>query len=79
MYIPLAVCCAFTLSHIVLDPVLAWPSLKNDATEVIPDNAENPKTEVESTTTNNNYTLNQAKHGGRYLHQTTDQKGKNKV
>lgn len=75
MYIPLAVCCAFALSHFVLDPVLAWPSLKNDATEIKPDESENSKTVVENTTTSDNYTLNQAKHGGRYLHQTTDQKG----
>ncbi|XP_073464322.1 sclerostin [Aquarana catesbeiana] len=74
MYIPLAVCCAFALSHIVLDPVLAWPSLKNDGTEIKPDDTENSKTVVEGTTTNDNYTLNQAQHGGRYLHQTTDQK-----
>lgn len=73
MYIPLVVCCAFAL--IVLDPVLAWPSLKNDGTEIKPDDIENSKTVAEGPTTNDNYTLNQAKHGGRYLHQTTDQKG----
>ncbi|XP_073539758.1 sclerostin [Phyllobates terribilis] len=72
MYSALAVHCTLLLIHTVLDPVLGWPSLKNDATEMIPGNTENTEVVVEATVTSDNYTLNQAKHGGRYLHQSTD-------
>ncbi|KAM9296497.1 sclerostin [Gastrophryne carolinensis] len=72
MYIPQALCCAFALFHNVLYSAHGWPSLKNDATEIIPQKTENPETAVESTVTSDNYTLNQAKHGGRYLHETAE-------
>ncbi|KAM4622622.1 sclerostin [Discoglossus pictus] len=70
MCIFLALSCALLLQT-RLAPTQGWPAFKNDATEMIPGHNVEPLV-IESGTTSGNDTLNQAKHGGRYLPQTTD-------
>ncbi|XP_053550220.1 sclerostin [Bombina bombina] len=51
---------------------MGWPGFKNDATEIIQRHTDKTDPAIESDSPSDNYTLNQAKHGGRYLPQTTD-------
>ncbi|XP_068118226.1 sclerostin [Hyperolius riggenbachi] len=52
-----------------MNEALGGASLKNDATEKL--HTESSKT-IETAVTSDNYTLNQAKHGGRFLPEATD-------
>uniref|UniRef100_A0A8D0L3B5 Sclerostin n=1 Tax=Sphenodon punctatus TaxID=8508 RepID=A0A8D0L3B5_SPHPU len=72
MQISQAVFSACILLQIAFLSGEGWQVLKNDATEIIPEFAENTETPTEQDYSHNNNTMNQAKHGGRHPQQSLD-------
>ncbi|KAM8795182.1 SOST protein, partial [Eudromia elegans] len=68
MQIAWAVCSVCVLIQVAFRSGEGWQMFKNDATEIIPEAAENTEAPVEQTYSDNN-TMNQAKHGGRHVQQ----------
>lgn len=77
MQISRAACSVCVLIQIAFRLVEGWQVFKNDATEIIPELTENTETPMEQAYSNNNNTMNQAKHGGRHPQQSLDPNGKN--
>lgn len=76
MQISWTVCSFCVLIQIAIRSGEGWQVFKNDATEIIPELTENTETPMEQTYSNNNNTMNQAKHGGRHPQQSLDPNGK---
>ncbi|XP_067397049.1 sclerostin isoform X1 [Emydura macquarii macquarii] len=72
MQISWTVCSFCVLIQIAIRSGEGWQVFKNDATEIIPELTENTETPMEQTYSNNNNTMNQAKHGGRHPQQSLD-------
>ncbi|NXN28681.1 SOST protein, partial [Nycticryphes semicollaris] len=73
MQISWAVCSFCVFIQLASRPVEGWQVFKNDATEIIPEIAENTQMPMEQTPgSGDNNTMNQAKHGGRHVQQAPD-------
>lgn len=75
MQVSWALCSACVFLQIAFWSVEGWQMFKNDATEIIPEAAENTEPPAEQIPSDNN-TMNRAKHGGRHVQPAPDLNGK---
>ncbi|KAK2522309.1 sclerostin [Columba livia] len=71
MQVSWALCSACVFLQIAFWSVEGWQMFKNDATEIIPEAAENTEPPAEQIPSDNN-TMNRAKHGGRHVQPAPD-------